>query len=162
MRPTCKSEPCSRIRRSTVSIASKARSYKIWIARMAAYNSIAFGEADDLSSLALVGAALAFGSGLVVGLALCRCCLAAGFAVRVFAVFFLGQRGGQAAVAEVCDGDQVFVVTTPDGQAVSGFQHTARLDPIAVELNLAAFNGFAGERAGFEKPRGPQPFINPD
>jgi len=37
MRPTCKSEPCSRIRRSTVSIASKARSYKIWIARMAAF-----------------------------------------------------------------------------------------------------------------------------
>jgi len=39
MRPTCKSEPCSRIRQSTVSIASKARSYKIRVGRMAAsYN----------------------------------------------------------------------------------------------------------------------------
>jgi hypothetical protein len=156
MRPTCKSEPCSRIRQSNLSIASNTRSNKIRVGRLAAScRLIAFGEADDLSSLALVGAALAVCSGLVVGLALGRCRFAAGFAVRVFAVFFLGQRGGQASVAEVRDGDPVFVLTPPDGEAVSEFQRAAGLDPIAIELNLTAFNGFAGERAGFEKPRGP-------
>ncbi len=41
MRPTCKSESYSRIKQSTVSIASKARSYKIRVARMAAsYKSL--------------------------------------------------------------------------------------------------------------------------
>jgi len=126
-------------------IASMARSYRL----------IAFGEADDLSSLALVGAALAFGSRLIVGLALCRCCLAAGFAVGVFAVFFLGQRGGQAAVAEVCDGDPVFVLAAPDVEAVTFFQSAAGLDPVSPNPDFAALDGFPGQRAGFEKPRRP-------
>jgi hypothetical protein len=124
--------------------------------------SLPLGELNDLSPLTLVRTALALRPGLVLGFALFRSGLTSCFTVRVFLVFFLRQRGGDTAVTEIHDGDQEIILTAPDSQAVAGLQRAPGLDAMPVELNLAAFNGFAGERAGFEKPCGPQPFINPD
>jgi len=124
--------------------------------------SLPLGELNDLSPLTLVRAALAFGPGLVVSLALFRRSLAAGLAVRVFLVFLLRQRGRDAPVTEISDSNPVFVLTAPDGQTITAFQCAAGFDPVPVQLNLTAFYSFTRQCTGFEKPRRPQPFINPD
>jgi hypothetical protein len=79
----------------------------------------------------------------------------AGFAVRVLGKFLLRQRGGNTTLAQILYRDQVFFFTTPDGQAIPFFQAAAGFDPVAIDLDFAAFNGFAGKCAGFEEPRCP-------
>ncbi len=127
--------------------------------RSASY--VRFGEPDDLPALALVGAALTIRPGLLVELALRRGSFAACHAVWVFDVFFLRQCGGQAAVAEVDHGDLEFIVTATYGQAIAFPQGPARLHPVAVDLHLAALDGVAGQPAGFEEARGPEPLCRP-
>ncbi len=112
-------------------------------------------ETDNLPSLPFIGTALTIRPRPVVQLSLLSSSLAAGFAIRVFGEFLLRQRGGNTTVAQVLYRDQVFFITTPDGQAISFFQAAAGFDPVAIDLDFAAFNGFPGKRAGPEEPRGP-------
>ena len=112
-------------------------------------------ETDNLPSLPFIWTALTVGPRPVIQPALLGSCFAAGFAVRVFGKFLLRQRGGNTTVAEVLYRDQVFFITTPDGQAIPFFQAAARFDPVAIDPDLAAFDGFTGQCAGLEEPRCP-------
>ena len=101
-----------------------------------------------MPSLPFIGTALTVCPRLVVQLALLSSCFAAGFAIRVFGEFLLRQRGGNTTFAQVLYRDQVFFFTTPDGQAIPLFQAAAGFDPVAIDLDLSAFNGFPGQRGG--------------
>jgi hypothetical protein len=113
------------------------------------------GETDNLSSLPFVWTALTIRPRPVVQLALLSSSFSAGFAIRIFDEFLLRQRGGNTTLAEVLNRDQVFFFTTPDGQAIPFFQAASRFDPVAIDLDFAAFNGFTRKRAGLEEPRCP-------
>jgi hypothetical protein len=112
-------------------------------------------ETDNLPSLPFIGTALTVSPRRVIQPALLGSGFAAGFAVRVFGEFLLRQRGGNTTVAEVLYRDQVFFFTTPDGQAIPFFHAAARFDPVAIDLDFAAFDGITGKRAGLEEPRCP-------
>ncbi len=112
-------------------------------------------ETDNLPSLSFVGAALTIRLRLVIQAALLGSCFAAGFAFGIFGEFLLRQRGGNTTVAQVLYRDQVFFITTPDGQAIPFFQAAAGFDPVAIDLDFAAFDGFTGKCAGLEEPRCP-------
>ena len=108
-----------------------------------------------MPSLSFVGSALTIGSCFVIQAALLGSGFAAGFACGVFGEFLLRQRGGNTALAQVLYCNQVSFFTTPDGQAIPFFQAAAGFDPVAIDLDFAAFNGFTGKRAGPEEPRCP-------
>ncbi len=109
-------------------------------------------ETDDLPSLSFIGTALTIRLRLDIQAALLGSCFAAGFANRVFDEFLSRQGGGNTTFAQVLYSDQVFLFTPPDGQAIPLFQAAARFDPVAIELDFAAFDGFTGKSAGFEEP----------
>ncbi len=92
---------------------------------------------------------------LVIEAALLGSGFAAGFTVGVFGEFFLRQGGGNTAVAQILYGNEILLFAPPDGQNIPLFKVAAGLDPVAVELDFAAFDGITGERAGLEEPRGP-------
>jgi hypothetical protein len=117
--------------------------------------SLVSRETDNLPSLPFIGTALTVRPRPVVQLALFSSGFTAGFAVRVLGEFLLRQRGGNTTFTQVLYRDQVFFFTTPDGQAIPFFEAAARFDPVAIDLDFAAFNGFTGKRAGPEEPRGP-------
>jgi len=112
-------------------------------------------ETDNLPSLSFIGTALAICFRPVIQAALLGSCFAAGFAIRIFGEFLLRQRGGNTTVAQVLHRDQVFFFTTPDGQAIPLFQAAAGFDPVTIDLDFAAFDGFTGKCAGLEEPRCP-------
>ncbi len=112
-------------------------------------------ETDDLPSLSFVGSALTIGPCFVIQAALLGSGFTAGFACGVFGVFLLRQRGGNTTLAQVLYCNQIFFFTTPDGQAIPFFQAAAGFDPVAIDLDFAAFDGFTGKRAGLEEPRCP-------
>lgn len=113
------------------------------------------GEADDLPSLAFVGAALALCFGLVLQLALLSSSFAAGLAVRVFGEFLLRQRGGNAPVAQVAHRNDIFFIAPADTQTIALFKAAAGFDPVTVDPDFAAFNCFTGQGAGLEESRRP-------
>lgn len=45
---------------------------------------------------------------------------------------------------------------------IADFDVFPRLAALAVDMNLTAVDGIGRQTAGFEKPRGPQPFVDPD
>jgi hypothetical protein len=112
-------------------------------------------ESDNLPSLPFIGTALTVRPRLVIQLALLGSGFAAGFAVRILSEFFLRQGGGNTTIAQVLYRNQVFLFTAPDGQAIPFFQAAAGFYPVAIDLDLAAFDGFTGKRAGLEEPRCP-------
>ena len=117
-----------------------------------ACNSFVSGETDDLPSLSLIGTALAIRLRLVIQAALLGGCFAAGFAGRVFGEFLLRQRRGNSTVAQVLYREQIFFFASPDGQAIALFETAAGFDPVAIDLDFAAFDGLTGQCAGFEEP----------
>ena len=120
-----------------------------------AYKSLVSCETDNLPSLPFIGTALTIRPCLVIESTLLGSCFSAGFAIRVFSEFFLRQRGGNTALAQVLYRDQVFFFTTPDGQAIPFFQATAGFNPVALDPDFATFDGFTGNGAGLEEPRCP-------
>src|SRR4051812_15328930 len=53
------------------------------------------------------------------------------------------------------------VGTEANANFVADAEELGRFGAFAIELDLAAANGFRGDRARFEEPRGPQPFVDP-
>lgn len=82
-------------------------------------------------------------------------CFTVGDTIRIFGEFFLCQSGGNTALTKVLYRNAEFLFTTPDDQLIPFFKAAAGLDPLTAQLDLTAFHGFAGKRAGPEEPRGP-------
>ena len=118
-----------------------------------------FGKLDNPPSLPLVRTTLAVCFCLVLDPALVRSRFPAGLAVWIFEVLFLGQRRGNTAITQVPHDNFVLVFAAPDVEAVAFFQASAGLDPASSDLDLAALDGFPGQRARLEEARSPQPFV---
>jgi hypothetical protein len=55
----------------------------------------------------------------------------------------------------------MFIGRLGDRERVIDPNRSARLDPLAIKVNLTAADGLNGKAAGFIKPRSPSPFIYP-
>jgi hypothetical protein len=63
------------------------------------------------------------------------------------------------ACASLADPRRALIAVT--FEAVVDFDAARRLDPMPLQMHLAAGYGLAGKRPGFEKTRRPQPLIEP-
>ena len=77
-----------------------------------------------------------------------------------FAVEGLGDGGWAADLADAEDFDFKITGLDADGEAVANAYVAGRLGGVAVGGDAAQVAGLDGERPGFEKARGPEPFIH--
>lgn len=113
-------------------------------------------------ALFFVGLTLAFGRVLQRLLLLMQFHLPLTFADAV--LIFLVQQGrflgGPTLLVQIGDFDfpAVLIFVYPD--QIADFDVFARFAALAVDMHFPAIDGVGRQAAGFEKPRGPQPFID--
>ena len=109
----------------------------------------------QLPALALVGLAFTVGHRCGIGLAQFRlvfALLTTGFG---FLIKLLGDTGRATGFAQGQDHHLKLLEATPDLQLGTYPQRVAGLDPLAIEVDLAAGHRLLGQAAGLEKARGP-------
>ena len=119
-------------------------------------------KADNLPALALVWTPRALLTRLPFLFAGLSRCFSLPLAVGILEIALLCERCRNAAVTKIFDRDQPAVLTALDAQSITNIYMSARFDPAAVELNFAALDRLARRCAGFEKPRRPQPLVDPN
>ena len=86
--------------------------------------------------------------------------MACGFALGCFGVKQRSRRCRAALVAERKDGDGKREWAAAHFNFVANLHGLGRFWALAVEFDLAAFDGIRGERSRLKKPPRPQPFID--
>src|SRR5690606_31698765 len=112
-----------------------------------------------LPALFFAGAVAGDDAGEFVAAALGGGLLAPSAAGRGFQVQLPGLRRAAPLAGECLNDDFVYVVPLAYGQRGSHFDIPADLAALAVVVDLATLDRMFGERAGLEKARRPQPFV---
>jgi hypothetical protein len=73
-----------------------------------------------------------------------------------------GQGRRAATVMETGNDNHKFFVTPRDPQLVADLHTPGGLGPFAININVAAGHGLAGNRSDLEKPGRPKPLVDPD
>src|SRR5690606_20603048 len=81
-------------------------------------------------------------------------------ALLVLDVQRAGERCGPAALAERAHRDDPFVGSDAYRQPIADAHRPRGLHALVTDLDLAAFDGLRGRRAGLEEPRRPQPLVD--
>ena len=77
-----------------------------------------------------------------------------------FGVHQRGQLGWPTLLIETGDLHFPAILIFANRNYIADLKLFSGLATLAVDMHLAAINGFGSQTAGFKKPRGPQPFID--